>query len=171
MKMKCKGNIVFSLFMISFFALIIILSLGYPEEARMVPLVVATPGIIMAIVQFFNEVRGGRPVREPVEPNVPNPEKAAPAAESEAPGLSLQEVKKREILMALWILIVLALILLFGFWVAIAVTLLLFTRLYGKEPWKISLGTMVTGWGIIYIIFSIVLKVPLFEGFLIRLMG
>lgn len=161
--MKMKGKNIFSLFMVVFFAATILMSIGYPEKARMVPLVIAIPGIVLALIQLIADLTGRKPKAGGAgEPKTQTDEVA------EETGLTPQEIKKRELIMVLWILAVLGLVLVFGFWIAIAATLLFFTKLYGKESWKVSIWSAVGGLSFIYVIFQLVLEVPLFEGFLFR---
>jgi hypothetical protein len=156
-----------SLFMSLFFAVIIILSLGYPEDARLVPLVVAIPGIVLSLVQLVFDLIG-RPDKP--QTDVENKDKGysemAEQYKMEEEEISPKEERKREWLMVFWIVFFLVIILLFGFWISIAAILLLFTRLYGKESWKTTLILTATGWLSIYLVFWVILQVPLFGGFL-----
>jgi hypothetical protein len=166
---KIKGNLWMSLLMSFFFTLIVILSLGYPEKARLVPLVVAVPGLILSLVQLVYDLIG-RPDKSQKDADEKDKGYSAMANQYqlEEEEMSATEVRKREWLMVAWIVFFLVIILLFGFWISIAAIILLFTRFYGKESWKMTLILTGAGWLSIYLIFWVILQVPLFEGFLFK---
>lgn len=142
--MKVKGSLLFSLLMLAIFCGMLFMSMGYSEKARFVPLVVGIPGLFLSAVQVAIEIRDHFKVR---------------LTESKS-------VARKELVIICWIMFQLGLILIFGFWVAIPVFLLLFLRVHGKESWILTITIAACGWGIIFLIFNVLAKVPLYGGVL-----
>ena len=69
-----------------------------------------------------------------------------------------------EVKIMLWILGFLSMILVFGFWVTIAVFVPLFLILFGRENWKLTSIFTVILWLSIYLIFSVAMKVSFYGG-------
>lgn len=68
--------------------------------------------------------------------------------------------------MMLWVVGFLGMILVFGFWVAIALFIPLFMPLFGRENWKIVAIYTIGIWLGIYLVFGVAMKVSLFGGIL-----
>jgi len=151
---KGKGKLVFSLVMLIIFAGMLVMSMGYSQKARFVPLVVSIPGVIVSTVQLLIELRSFFNQRL----------KAVP--DSEKRRVKDEQVARSEKMIVGWILFLLALIFIVGFWVAVPVFLLLFFRIYGKESWTFTIVGTACSWGVIFVIFQVLLKVPIYEGLL-----
>jgi hypothetical protein len=158
--MKGKGPLLTSGFFICVFAAMILAARDYPEKAALAPYVIAIPGLLLSIAQFALDLR--QSLRRPATVEGPGGE-----GHEEA----LSQERGVEFAMVGWILAILAIILLVGFWVGIAVYLPLYLRLQGKESWKLTLVVSAVGWVSLYLIFEVLLRVPLFEGFLLRLLS
>ena len=103
-----------------------------------------------------------------------NLKKAGSDAASET-GSAKKKKKKElntwdELAMFGWILGVLAAILILGFWVGLAVYLPVFIYFHGRESLKWTVIVSAGGWGCIFLIFHLLLRVRLFEGFILRLL-
>ena len=159
---KGKGNLIFSLVMLTIFAGMLIMSMGYSQKARFVPLVVSIPGVIFSTIQFWIELRSI--FKKPLK--VEAAEEIAATADTKKHKLSDAQIARSEMIIIGWILFLLGLIFIFGFWVAIPVFLLLFFRIYGKDSWVFAIVGTVCGWGVIFVIFQVILKVPIYEGLL-----
>ena len=57
--MKLKAKVYFDLFIIVFFAAVIIGAMGYTRKARLIPLVVGLPCLAMAIAQTILDLGKG----------------------------------------------------------------------------------------------------------------
>ena len=64
----------------------------------------------------------------------------------------------------LWVVGFLAVILVFGFWVAMAGFTPLFMRFFGRETWRTAGIVTVSIWIGIYLVFGQAIKAPLFGG-------
>jgi hypothetical protein len=73
---------------------------------------------------------------------------------------------KSEGMMILWVGALLGMILVFGYWVAIAVFTPFFMSLFGRENWKVVAIYSAGIWLGIYLVFTIGMHVPLYGGIL-----
>lgn len=157
--MKNSGKLLLSGLFIGIFAYMIFDMQEYSEKSALVPLVVAWPGLILSAAQFLLDLKSvlfsGSGAETPAE-GVP---------ETEAGGF-LSEERKKEFVLAGWVVLIAVMILAVGFWVSIAVYVPLFMRFHGKESWKLSLGVGISGWVAIFLVFDVLLGVQLFPGFL-----
>jgi len=150
--MKLKGETLFSMILFFVFVAAFVFSLGWPDKARMYPMILSAGGIIFSgwlVVAGFR----GKPSKK---------------GKSTSPKKALKkktEVSVRmEIIMALWLTGFVATILIFGFWVAIAAFIPIFMRFYGHENWKlIGIFTTVV-WFSIFLAFNQGMEVELFGG-------
>ena len=71
---------------------------------------------------------------------------------------------KSEALMILWIAVFTTMILVFGFWVAIATFTPLFMFLFGRENWKLVALYTACVWVGVYLVFPMAMKVSLYGG-------
>jgi hypothetical protein len=155
-----KGALLTSGFFVCVFAAMILAARDYPERAALVPYVVAIPGLLLSLAQFAVDLRWAFGHAAAGEGN-----------SGDASGTFWTPQRKAEFAMVGWLLAILAIILLLGFWVGIALYLPLYLRLQGREPWKLTLVVSAGGWVGLYVIFQVLLRVPLFEGFLFNLMS
>jgi VIT1/CCC1 family predicted Fe2+/Mn2+ transporter len=80
---------------------------------------------------------------------------------------SEQKTSQRgEMVIMLWMIGFLFMVLVFGFWVAIAVFTPLFMFFFGHENWKTVAAHTVCLWLAVYLIFQYFLKTELYGGFL-----
>jgi hypothetical protein len=169
--MRLKPKHFFDIFLILFFAFVIITALGYNFKARLIPLVVALPCLAMAIYRFAVDLKGKekeglsgedellKDIMDKVDVTVDHKEKKEK--------ISSEEKKRRFFNMAVWILGFVVLIFLFGFLIAIPVFTLLFMR-YHKESWILSLSCAVGLCVSVYIAFVVIAKTILYEGLIFK---
>lgn len=151
--MRLKGSLLFSLLMLVIFCGMLVMSMDYSEKARFVPLVVGIPGFFLSFVQVVIELRAffkDRMIKN----------------ETNKPEIEDVQAAGKELSIICWTLFLLGLILVFGFWVAIPVFLILFLRYHGKESWVLAVVCAACGWGVIFIIFYVLVRVPLYGGLL-----
>ena len=83
----------------------------------------------------------------------------------------IKEIKEKATLKSqfkavMWLIAGLAIILIFGFWVAILAYISIFMRLYGNESWKLIIAIAGVAWIACYLFFHIGLKHELYGGLL-----
>jgi len=135
-----EGRLLVSGIMVVVFATAVGLSFTYAPETRMLPLVIGIPGLVLSIIQLFNELRA-RP-----EPAV------------------TPEEHKREGSMFAWFILFVASLVLFGFLYAGPALVAAFLYFSGKEKWYVALIAAAFAWAVLYGIFEQFLGLPLFEG-------
>ena len=159
--MKLKGETIFTLLLLVIFAGSLYLSTGWSMKARLFPMLIVIAGLVLTVWLLICEKLFGSPAEKEQAKSQEGKEDVA------VPRPAKQKVTlKGEITMILWVLGFLAIILVFGFWVAIAVFTPLFMPLFGKENWKIVGFYTVGIWLGIYIVFHVAMKVPLYGGIL-----
>ncbi len=158
--MAINGRVYMSLAMLVIFLAMVGIASSYPPEARLLPFVIGIPGVVLCLVQVILEMlavkrAGGGETRPPGD------------EEAEARPRGGAAIRRELSLLAYLVALVLA-VLLFGFWLAIPVLVIVFLRGYEGESWRLTLGLTAGAWGILYLIFDRVLKIFLFKGFLIE---
>lgn len=164
MKIRLRGQIFFSLGMTLIFSILIAIGMGYNPLARLIPLVVSVPALLISFTQFILDLR------ETLRGEPPDQEAAGKegARRKEKRGFSPQELRHRELLAVGWLLAFLGLIILAGFLAAIPIFILVFMRLYGRESWRLSLGLAVVLLIFVYAVFEIILGSDLYQGLILE---
>ncbi len=147
-----NGRIMTTMVMLAIFAGMSAMALSYPEKARFLPLLVSVPATVMCLVQLIFDVRSARQDR--------SPEYAAEAA-LEYP---------REVRMFFWLAAFFIGVMCFGFLIAAPILVFAFLRFGEKETWVTAILGGLGAWIILYGVFTRVLELFLFEGFLTRLL-
>ena len=150
--MILNGRILTSAVMLTIFAGMSIMATGYPEKARFLPLLIGVPGTFMSLAQLLFDIRialRGGTGEETVE-----------AADE----------RQREIKMFFWLAVFLVGILSFGFYIAAPILVCAFLRFASNEPWPIAILGGIGAWMILYLVFTRLLELFLFEGFVTRLL-
>ncbi len=140
----------FALVLAVVFAVAASMALAWSEIARLFPLAVALPGLILALLAIVLPPR--------TEP--------ADLDEEELPG---RELVRRAAMTIAWILGFFAAVYLLGFLISIPLGAVAYMRLIGRERWPITLGMAAGCWAFIYGLFDRLLHVPLPKGELVRL--
>jgi hypothetical protein len=151
-----RGDLAFALVLVAVFGYAFATALGYPEDARLLPLAVALPGLALAAIQVVLSLR---PTPAPLE---------SPADEET---LTSGERTRRTAEAAAWILGIFLAIYLVGFLIAVPVAAIAYLRVMAREGWVASLVVAVLCWALVFGIFDRVLHVPLPTGQLFRLFG
>lgn len=128
--------------MLVIFVTMVGFALGYPPQSRFLPLVIGIPGIVLSLVQLFQDLRGPRPSGE-WKTNV-----------------------RRELVLFGYFVGLVAGVLLFGFWLTIPVFLIVFLRLHERDSWMFAISLTAASWLVIYLIFDQLLGIVLHAGFL-----
>ena len=152
--MRLRGETLFSLILLLVFATAFVLCLGWPAKARMYPLILSAGGFCFAGWLIFMGLSGRQTKKD------------KPASLKKKLKKKNEVTVQMEIIMVLWLVAFVAVILIFGFWIAIAAFTPIFMRVYGHESWKtIGIFTVVV-WFTIYLAFHQGMEVSLFGGVL-----
>lgn len=172
--MKAKARIFFDLFLMAFFIAVIIASYQYNAKARLMPLVIAFPCLAMIIYNFIADARGKK------EKKVISLEDEMFLKTMEKVHVDVMEEKKdkksdREEAMGLlksgaWIILYCLMVYLFGFLITIPVYTVIFMR-YNDDSWTVTLSTAFGLWLTIYLVFSVIAKISLYDALIFRLLG
>ena len=173
-EMKLKPKAYFNLFLIIFFAAVIIGAMGYTHKARLIPLVVGLPCLAMAIAQFILDLgKGGRKgisgeeelFRGVMEKLI---HQEIVTEDEEKKEKKDSGERKRFFQTIFWILSFVACLYVFGFSIAIPLFTILFMR-YKREKWVLTLCTAAGLWVVIYVAFAIAAGLDLYPGLLIEI--
>lgn len=143
----------FALALAAVFAVAAYLALAWSEIARLFPLAVAVPGLILALLAIVLPAR-----TEPAEPE-------------DDEELSGNELVRRTAITIGWILGFFAAVYLLGFLISIPLGAVAYMRIIGRERWGTTLGVAAGCWAFIYALFDRLLHVPLPIGELLRALG
>lgn len=156
--MKIRGAPIFALLFLFFFGGALYLSREWATTARLFPLMIAGGGIGIAAWVLGAEITSARSLHK----RGAETEKDKPKA---VLGVSKQKVTpKSEGIMLLWVSVFVSMILVFGFWITIAVFIPVFLFLFGRENWKTVAIYTPAVWVAIYLVFHIGLRVSLYGG-------
>ncbi|HEX3485883.1 MAG TPA: tripartite tricarboxylate transporter TctB family protein [Micropepsaceae bacterium] len=136
-----EGRLLISAIMVVVFAGAVGLSFTYAPEARLLPMVIGIPGLVLSAVQLVVELRERNP---------------APAVTSEE--------HAREGRMFAWFIAFVAGLVLFGFLYAGPALVAAYLYFSGREKWYVALAGAVFAWAVLYGVFDWFLGLPLFEG-------
>lgn len=155
---KKKGGITFSFALLIVFSIALYSSTGWTKEARLFPLLIVIAGISLSLWVVITGI---------IHMHSPDTSESTPKAvdkKTELKPVKHKITRKNEALMMLWVVGFLCLILVFGFWVAIALFIPLFMHLFGHETWKMVTAYTLSTWVAIYLVFTASMKVPLYGG-------
>ena len=138
-----EGRILTAGVMLLIFATMVAMATTYPGDARLLPLVIGIPGLVLCIIQFVNELR------------------TKPGADEKT---FTAEDRMAELKMFGWFSVFVFGIILFGFPYAAPIIVALYLHFSWGEKWYVSLGAAAFAWAVLHGIFDYVLGLPLFEG-------
>jgi hypothetical protein len=158
------GPLVFSALLFALVAGMVWMATDFSEEARRIPLVVGVPTVALLGMQLVRDARNV--AKEPDE----QPGDQEPSHSRS--DLTIQDGAKATSsgVRAGWAFVtVLGLAVIFwvfGLLVAVPLFSALFTWLYGRERWFLTIGVALATWAIIYFCFVILLELPVYDGLL-----
>lgn len=136
-----EGRIVTAGIMLALFVSAVGIALIYfPAGARMLPLVVGIPGVILAAIQLVSELRRTDGKR------------------------TTPEVRAGEIRMVIWFAVFAAVIFLLGFIYGSPLLIAAYLHVQAKEKWYTTLIGAALAWVILEFVFSRGIGIVLFEG-------
>ena len=147
------GRLILDAGFVLVFVYFLIEALTYNRLARMVPVVVAIPILILCLVLFFTDLKKYR-------------DKSSDEKHTTQTGKKANVTTRKEIETFLWVIGFAIGIWLVGYHITIPVFTLLFTRFVGKDSWKIAIGLAVGAEAFVYGIFVTVVKIYLYPGLL-----
>jgi hypothetical protein len=156
--MKLKGNVVFNLILLILFTAAFVISMKWPAKARFYPMIITAAGFCFSGFLVIMGITGRDTVKDSKKAS--QKEAAKKKGDAEKPMVTVQS----ELKMIFWLALFIAIILIFGFWVAIGFYTPLFMRLYGKENWKIVGIFTAAIWLTIFVTFHVGMEVSLFNG-------
>lgn len=168
------GRVMMAVLICGVLIYVIVESLGFSEEARRAPLVVAIPAAIASFVLVVKELISPAKLEndEPAQP--PSTAPCGGAANVVGDGGRRERSDTTGISTAgavTWVLVLTAIFLLLGLLVAIPVFTITFMRVYGRERWRTTLLTTAVVFGMVYVFFVQVLGVQVFGGWALSWLG
>lgn len=150
----------------------LLLSLNYQPRARLVPLIIGVPTLLLTLFQLLIDMIPAVGRRFSFFQDydlfgIETSRAAEPAQESRPSG----SVFRREINFAAWLLLLMALVYFLGYLVAIPLFLVLFMRLRSSESWLMTLSITAVTWAFVYIVFIVVMGAPLHPGVVWKVVG
>lgn len=176
-KLILNGRVLTALIMFAFFVTTVGVALGYPAQARFMPLVVGLPGIAFTLFELVKEVRRAL-IQTPTQEsqgdtdNVKLPGdvsrligKDSVAVQSESQHFTPAELQKREWILLAYFTALIAGLLLFGFWIAAPLFVAIFLREREKAGWIKATLSAAAVLGVLYFVFYRGLGIDLHTGF------
>jgi hypothetical protein len=121
---------------------------NYDARTRLVPLVISTPTLLLALFIFIKELKTSSPQGSPS------------AVEGDVTSL-------RDLVFILgWFILYFVLIYLVGFLIATPPAMIGFLRYYQKQPWRVTVVATALTWLVTYGMFQIFMGFRLFPGIL-----
>lgn len=140
--------------MLAIFTTMLLMALGFPPNARFMPLVVGLPGIGLCLLQLALDVRTARRARV-----------AGPSLGNEEEEFGRQTMRM-EVVSWLYFLLFIGGVLLFGFLIAAPVLIATYLRREARVRWPRALGAAGITALVLYFLFQQALGFRLFEGFI-----
>ena len=152
----------FNLVVVVILAAAVIMAMGYNRQARLMPLLIGIPILILAIVHTMLEFRD----HIPAEKEVKISEKPY---SPDGRGTERSEFAK-EVAISLWILGLFVSIYLFGHLITTLFYTFLALKIRARFSWKISLGVAIGSWAFIYFMLVKLLQASLYDGVVVMAM-
>ena len=164
MKKVSIGRLIFVGLLVIFTLVMVLTSFSYFPKARLVPLVVGIPTLILAILAIIGEAYPK--LLRSLDVNLKNFNGWDQDQEARLEELREMQFGRRVLIQFIWLIGFIILIYLVGFLIGIAVFAILFLKVYGKVGWIKTLAIAAGTWGFIFFMFETFMKVALFKGVL-----
>ena len=158
--MKIRGGAIFALVWLFLFGGALYLCKDWSVAARLFPLMIAVGGTGISVWILRAETTYAR------SPGKRKARTERDKLKAVLAGRKQKATPKSEGIMLLWVSALVSMILVFGFWVAVAVFIPMFMFLFGRENWNTTAIYTPAVWVAIYMVFHIGLRVPLYGGIL-----
>lgn len=143
-----NGRVGTALVMLLIFLSMSLLALGFTDKARMMPLLVGVPGILLGIVQLISETR-----------------QSARQSTDEADRDALSKAERN---MFLWIFVFFFGLLGFGFTYAAPILVFAFMFAGKQESLRVALIGAAGTWAVLFGFFEQIMEIPLFQGLVVE---
>lgn len=148
------SSLAMSAVMLAIFTLMTaIAALTYPEGARFQPLIIGIPAIALCVLQLVLDLRARAATQTSTTETDASREKPLSP--------------RRELRAWSWFLSLIGGVLLLGFWMTIPIFLVAFLRYEARCDWPRSAGLGIAAAAALYLLFGLVLRSSLHEGFLL----
>jgi hypothetical protein len=152
-------DLAFALVLVAVFAYATATALAFPEGAKLFPLAIAVPSLVLAVLLALISLRSRWT------------DVAPPAEAGDDVALTPAERTRRTAEIGAWFLGIFAAVYLLGFLVAIPIGAVAYLRFGARESWVTSVSVAALCWGLVFGVFDRLLHVPLPAGELLRLFG
>ncbi len=149
LKALLSGQVLTAAVMLAIFLTMCLMALGFPEKARLMPLMVGIPGAGLALVQVLRELRAA--IDKTVEGDAEQ-----------------RQASRNERHMFIWMGLFFFGFLGFGFVYAAPLLVFGFLRIGMKESLAIGVISAVATWAVLYGLFEKAFQIQLFNGLLIE---
>ncbi|TDJ69450.1 MAG: hypothetical protein E2O38_13535 [Proteobacteria bacterium] len=149
LKALLGGQVLTAVVMLAIFVTMSLMALGFPEKARLLPLMIGIPGSVLALVQVLRELRTAI-------------DKVVESDEEQ------RQARRNERHMFIWMLLFFFGFLGFGFVYAAPLLVFGFLRIGMKESLTIGVIGAVATWAVLYGLFETAFQIQLFNGLLIE---
>ncbi len=179
--MKRKSNVVYSLVLFTFVLIIVILALGYPRQARLVPLIIGVPTLFLLAYSILGEAlipgllsRFETDIAKIATSKATQPvgrlshkgqENERIVKQGERP-LTHREDWKSVVISITWMTVLLAAIFLLGFLIGLPLFMLAYLKAEGHTSWVGALVISATASLFFYVLFGFLWPGELYSGIL-----
>ena len=160
--MKVRPQAIFSFVFLIFFIVFVYQAQEWRLQARLYPLAIGIPMIILAIIQVILDWKGVE--RKQQDDAVPVDFQMTQTVE---PALA----KRRAIVMFSWFLGFFLAIWLLGFSITIPLMVFTYLKIQSNEGWIISIVLTVAAWLVFYLLFVRLLTLPFPDGLIFTWLG
>jgi hypothetical protein len=156
-----KGRIFFCLFLIAVAGFAIHSALGWTFKAKLFPLAVSIPMLVLAATQLLLDLFGRAETGG-----------SGPALDLELSADVPPEVARRRVFgIFLWIAGFILLVFFLGFPLAVPLFMFLYLSLQGDMRWWLTIGLTAVAWGFFYVVFQRVVHLQFEDGLLQSWLG
>jgi hypothetical protein len=153
--MKFSGRHLFNLVLVGILGAYVVIALGYNRQARMMPLMVSIPILILAIWQTVSDFRLS--IRRVSEGTDSIPKAQEPGTKRMA----------KELKVCLWVVAMFISLYLFGFILTTSFYTFLSLKVRSGFTWRSSLGVSIGCLAFLYLIMIYGLRVDLYQGIVV----
>ncbi len=160
-----KEVLLAALFLVLFDVAIVQIA-GFPTRAKIFPLTIAIPMLLLAAYQVASNLRSPRPVPQAAEAA---PEQLDPLSAGIGGGAA---IPRGELYKALaWFASFFVLLWALGFLIAVPIFTAVYLFAVSREKWWWALAGGVLSWVFLYGLFVVLVPIPLLQGEVLRLLG
>jgi len=160
--LKVRPQAILSFVFLIFFIVFVYQAQDWRLQARLYPLAIGIPMLILAIIQVILDLRGVK-AKETSD--------GAPVDFQLSQNIDPVLARNRAINIFSWIFGFFLLIWLLGFPIAIAAMMFGYLKIQSKEPWVLSIVLTAFGWICFWVLFVWLLNLPFPQGLILEWLG